>query len=846
MCAAPVFTPKNAWSQDPSSLLSSLRTSANGLSSSQAQERLALNGLNEISKQKTLSPLVRILLSQLTNWLVLVLLFASGVSFFLGEKLDSLIVIIIVFSSIFFGFLQEYKASKALERLKKFISYKAKVKRDGSWLEIDSREVVLGDILKLQTGDFVPADIRLLKAINLTADEAVLTGESLPVPKKTKLIPSQSAQPHQLSNMVFAGTTIVSGEGEGIVVATGNQTLFGQTSVFLERIALKTAFQKDTEKFSLFLFRLILLMAIFVFGVNAWQRREVFDSFLFALALAVGITPELLPAILTMTLSQGALKMAHRQVVVKRLMSVEDLGNMDTLCTDKTGTLTQGVFSLATYVDFKGVKNLDVFLKALLCTTDVGNQGIDQALKKVQVASALREKLATYEIIKKQEFDFNQRLMRVVVRHRGKFFLIAKGAPEAILKLLRPASFNYSFNYQEILKKIKAEEENGYRVIAVAEKELSRETTDYKKEKDLTPLGLLLFHDPIKPEIKKSLELFQKLGVKVKILSGDSPIITRKVARQVGFQLSDQEVISGEQLEGLSASQIEKMARQYDFFARVTPIQKEQIVASLNQEGHVVGFLGDGINDAPALKAADVGMAVDTGTAVAKEAADIILLQKDLKVLAQGIIMGRKTFGNVMKYILNTVSANYGNMFTVALASLFLKFIPLLPKQILLNNLLSDLPLFAIATDKVDARELKRPRKWNINFIRNFMIVFGFLSSVFDLLLILPMIFIWKLPPEIFRTAWFVESALSEMLVTFAIRTPLPFYQSLPSRPLLLTTFFAGFGVILFMRLNFGRQLFDFTALPSFLWLYLGLLLLVYFLATEIAKHLFYKTKAFL
>ena len=833
------------WSLPLDDLLSNLNSSSDGLSLSQVKERARLYGPNQFSKNETIPPFLRILFSQFENWLVLVLIFASLISFFLGEKLDSLIIISIVALSIVFGFLQEYRSEKTIKKLKKFISHKVRVKREGKWVEVESKDLVVGDIVRFQIGDLIPADIRLTFAHELSINEAVLTGESALVDKAVCELDPKLSQPQELKNMVFAGTLVAGGYGEGVVVAIGNDTFFGQIAASLENVAPKTEFQKAIEKFSLFLFRVILVMAVFVFIVNAWRGREIFDSFLFALALAVGITPELLPAILTITLSQGAMKMAKKKVVVKRLMSVENFGNMDTLCTDKTGTLTKGLFTLANFVNENGDKDKNVFLKALLCTNDfdsqkkgfVGVDPIDKALWEDPTVLSIKSDLKDYKILNENKFDFERRRMSVLVEDKdGHSLLIVKGAPESVLTLLEDKK-----DQKKLLSQVKRCEENGFRVIAVAQRRISKETSSKDDEKDLEFLGFLLFSDPIKEDAKASLEMFRQLGVKIKILSGDSVIVTKNVANQVGLEVDIDNIVTGDVLEGLSDEEIEKYALKYDFFARITPLQKYKIVAALNKENHIVGFLGDGVNDAPALKAADIGIAVDSGTSVAKEAADIILLKKDLRVLGEGIEMGRKTFGNVMKYILNTISANYGNMFTVALSSLFLKFIPLLPKQILLNNFMSDLPLFTVATDNVDPEYTKRPRRWNIKLIGHFMVFFGLLSSFFDLMLILPMVFVFKFSPEIFRTAWFVESALSEMLVTFAIRTQKVFYKSMPSKFLVFSTLFSSVGVLFFTISSFGREFFNFVSMPFYLWLWIGFVLVSYFISTELMKHVFFK-----
>lgn len=822
-----------------------LGTSGDGLSSSQAKKRLEENGPNLVSEKKAIPPFLRTLISQFENWLVIALILAAILSFFLGERLDALIVISIVVISVLFGFLQEYRAEVALNKLKKFISNRIYVKRDGLWQEIESRDIVVGDLVRLQMGNLVPADIRLSVSKDLSVDEAVLTGESFPVEKIVgRVMGGDSLSPQDIKNMVFMGTSVVGGYGEGIVVAVGNDTFFGKTAFYLEKSAPETDFEKQTRRFSAFLFRVIILMASFVFLVNSLSGKGTVDSFLFAVALAVGITPELLPAIMTITLSQGALAMAKNKVVVKRLMSVENFGNMDTLCTDKTGTLTEGAFSLTDYVDLNGERREEILIKSLLCTTNFfygegtkSTNPVDQALWNSSKSLHFKDRLNNYQFLDQIGFDFKTRRMITLVKdEKGKKLLIAKGSPESILSICDISSQEKKLFFE----KVKKYEEDGVRVIAVAQSLTDGKSVKVKENRFLF-LGFLLFSDPVKVGVKDTLDVFKKLGVQIKILSGDSLVVTRSVANEVGLDVKDEDIVTGETLEGLSDSQLEEYARKYNFFARVTPEIKYKIVASLNREGHIVGFLGDGVNDAPAIKAADVGIAVDTGTLIAKDAADIVLLKKDLRLLASGVEMSRKTFGNVMKYILNTVSANYGNMLTVAASSLFLSFIPLLPKQILLNNFISDMPLFAVATDNVDPEFTKRPRRWNIKLIGNFMLFFGLISSFFDLMLILPMIYVWKFSPEVFRTAWFLESALSEMIVTFAIRTQRPFFKSSPSKLLILSTVFCVVGAVLLVILDFGHKLFEFTTMPIYLWGWIGVVLVSYFILTEIVKLSFFK-----
>lgn len=828
-------------------ILKELRTTDRGLSQSEAQQRLETLGPNRFEEKGKRGALT-ILLSQAQDWMVRILVVAAAISYFLGDQIQSFVILGIVALSMVFGFIQDYRAEKALENLKGFISHKAHVLRDGHGQEIDAARLVIGDVVKLRIGDRIPADLRLLNTDGLIVDESILTGESLPVSKSVERSGRSNLPPQEQKNMTFAGTYVYAGEGVGVVTATGADTYFGQTAKILEQAAPPTEFQKQIKNFSRLLLRVTIIMTVFVFLVNAVLGKGYLESFLFAVALAVGITPELLPMIVTVTLSQGALKMARNKVVVKKLISIEDLGNIDTLCTDKTGTLTTGKLTFIAPLDTDFRRNDRILLHALACSSHfthpdgVPASELDRALWESEAGTDLQKQLVNFKLLDENEFDFQRRRSSVLIQERDTKTLIVEGAPESVLS---QCVFEDNVTKERAASKISDYEKNGNRVIAVASKTLRQEHTQIGDEAALTLEGILLFSDPVKETAKDSLELFRKLGVAIKIISGDSPRIVQKVAQEVGLAKADAKVITGEDLDKLDERKLAELAQKHTLFARTTPEQKEKIIASLNREGHIVSFLGDGVNDAPAISNADVGIAVDTGSEVAKGAADIVLLEKDLKVLAQGIEEGRKTFGNINKYIMNTISANYGNMFTVAFSSLFLPFIPLLPTQILLNNFVSDIPLLAIATDNVDPDFVRRPKHWNINLISKFMVYFGSLSSVFDFATILPLLYIWKLAPEPFRTAWFIESAISEILVTFAIRTRLPFFKSRPSRWLSGLSFASILLILALPFTDFGQRFFSFTGLPVHVLGWMGLVLIAYFTVTEIAKEKFFRKNEF-
>jgi len=839
------------WIKDEKEILSELKTSEQGLTSEEVKKRLNKYGPNLIGSQKPRSAL-SILFYQLKNWLIIMLLGASVISFFLGENLDGSVIISLVLLSVFFGFIQEYKAEKVIADLKKFITNKSRVLRDGKWIEVDSQELVSGDVIEIRIGDKVPADIRLTSVDNLAIDESILTGESLPVLKTTEPIKVSSSNPTKLKNMCFFGTLVSEGRAKGIVVGVGENTFFGKSAKTLEVPEPETDFQKQIKAFSLFLFRVVMIMTLFIFASNALLKKDVLESFLFALALAVGITPEMLPAIITVTLSQGALKMAKKKVVVKRLISVEDFGNVDTLCMDKTGTLTEGKFALDSFVNLDDDIDEEVLIKGVLCTSglfekthEVTSSPVDTALLTSGFTQRIKGKIDNFTLIDENVFDYKRKRMSVLVKDGKASYLVAKGAYESIFSICKHA---YLGNKKIIIDKnvlsklnsrVAKYEEESYRIIAVSAKQHHAKTSSISDEHDMILLGFLLFKDPVKASCFEAIKKFVELGVELKVLSGDSLAVTRNVAKQAGIVFTDDQIINGDALENISEQELLEICKKTKIFARVTPDQKYKIVHALNYEGHIVGFLGDGVNDVPALRAADVGISVDTGADIAKDASDIVLLEKDLKILSEGIQSGRKTFGNIMKYILNTISANYGNMFTVAISSLFLKFIPLLPAQILLNNFISDVPLFAVATDNVDADFVKKPKRWNLAYIKSFMLFYGFVSSFFDMVLILPMIFIFKTDANVFRTAWFVESSISEMLITFAIRTKLPFYKSRPSNWLLGLSLSSMLLVLSMPYLKFNT--FKFVSLTTPILMLIGVDLVSYFLVTEVVKRKFFE-----
>lgn len=837
-------------------MLQDLHTSPAGLDAAEAARRLADHGSNVVARARGRAAR-DILLRQFTSPLILVLIAAAVVSRYLGEPVEATVIVAIVLVNAALGFLQEYRAERALRALQRFVTHMATVRRGGAPVEVPAEALVPGDVVCLEIGDVVPADVRLLVLDDLSSDESILTGESVPVAKRTGPVSAAATLPHELTNVAFMGTSIASGYGEGVVITTGERTLFGRTAATTERRPRETEFQRSIRRFSDLLLVVILVMTAFVFAANALLGKGVFDSLLFAIALAVGITPEVLPVIVTIALSNGALRMAREKVVTRRLMSVEDLGNVDTLCCDKTGTLTTGTVSLHDYLDVDGARDPDLVRASLLCASGTARSGaatganaLDSAVWRSEAAQPLLPTLGRWQVVDRNEFDFERRRMSALVRDGDDAALLVKGSPEAVLAVstgVRRGGRQVPLTPDlkaELQQRFTGYEDQAYRVLALARKAMTREETSRADETDLILLGFLLFLDPPKPEAAASLQLLAKLGVDIKVISGDSPVVTRRICSDVGLSIAHDRVVTGSDLAALDPDGISQVVRGHNVFARVTPEQKYRLVECLGAAGHVVGFLGDGVNDVPALKAADVGICVDTGADIAKDAADIILLRKSLRVLAHGIIAGRKTFANITKYVLNTVSANFGNMTTVAVSSLFLAFIPLLPSQILLNNLVSDLPLVTISTDTVDADSLQRPRHWDLGLIARFMVGFGLLSVLFDLTLIGGLLYVIRADAALFRTAWFVESACSEILVTFAIRTRGPFFRSAPSRTLLVASLVTAAAAFVLPFTSLGRNYFAFVPLPGRLLLFVGGILAAYFVSAEVVKRRYYRLPA--
>lgn len=806
------------WSQPLPDLLGALGTSAAGLSFQEAANRLARDGPNTVgdtSHPTAIGTFVR----QFRSPLVLILVFAAGVSAVVGDASDATIISLIVFASCFLSFTQEYGASRAMDALKQRVSRKVTVVRGGAEAIISSEDLVPGDIVKLSAGNLIPADGIILDALDFNVSEATLTGETFPVVKA----PGQSsvdATIAQRSNAVYTGTSVRSGTATILTVETGGRTEFASIAAAIERRVPETDFSKGIRRFGYLMTEIMLAIVIVVFATNLLLHRPLIDSLLFSLALAVGLTPELLPAIISVTLSRGARAMAADGVIVRRLEAIENLGSMDLLCTDKTGTLTEGVIHLDGCYDPEGETSPEILLWARLnATLQTGLKNpLDEAIAAAPDPDA---DLSTYAKVDEIPYDFIRKRLTVVVRQASATddLMICKGAVQNVLDICSTViagtkSSPLDAKHRAMIdSRFQAWSAEGFRVLAVAVSHIARQPHYARSdEKDLALAGFLLFLDPPKPGIKETLAALGKCGVAVKMITGDNRYVAAHLAGQVGLGAS--KIVTGQQLNTMTKNALFAVAPRTDLFVEIDPNQKERIIEALRGRGHVVGYLGDGINDAPALHEADIGISVDSAVDVAREAADMILLKRDLGVLLRGIDDGRKTFANTMKYVSITTSANFGNMISMAFASLFLPFLPLLAKQILLNNLLSSLPSLAIAGDNVDVEQISAPRRWDIGAVRRFMISFGLISSLFDFLTFGFLLFVLHATVDTFRTAWFVESLLTQLAIVLIVRTYHAFWLSRPSPLLSSLTFGVALLAIAIPYLPFAGWL-GFVPLPA-------------------------------
>ncbi|MES2004183.1 MAG: magnesium-translocating P-type ATPase [Bacteroidota bacterium] len=831
------------WQYQPSELITELQSSQTGLSATEASRRLALNAETKKEKNPVLQDIL-LFLSQFKSPLVLLLVAAVILSAFLGETSDVFIILFILLATGIMSFIQERHAGKAVEKLRSIIRTKVKVLRDGAETNVFSEEIVEGDILVFSAGDIIPADCLLIEEKDLHANEATLTGETYPSEKAIGVLPAETGISKR-TNTLFEGTSVVSGTGKAIAVLTGKNTVFGNISASLTKPPEETAFEKGIRKFGFLLMQITIVLAIVILVVNIYFGRPLIDSLLFGLALAVGMAPELLPAIMTIAMSAGAKRMAKQKVIVKKLSSIQNLGEIDLFCSDKTGTLTEGVLTVSSIVGIDGKENAAVKQLAYLNARFESGfaNPMDEALRSLPDMNA-------DNYTKKDEipYDFIRKCLSVSVEKEGQYQVITKGAlnnilakcsqtlqPDGSITPIEQAKENINTLYQQYSNQ-------GYRTIGVCYKSCSGDKPlGIEDEQQMIFAGFVLLYDPPKEGVVDVIETLRKNGVQLKIITGDNKLVAAFIAEKMG--LKNCVVVSGEEISKMSPEALVQRVQQANVFAEIEPQQKENIVKAFRKAGSTVAYMGDGINDVAAINAADVGISTNNAVDVAKEAADVVLLEKDLAVLNAGILEGRRTFLNTLKYIYTNTSATFGNMFSMAGASLILPFLPMLPQQILLTNFLTDFPYMAVAADNVDEDQLMVPQKWNLKQLKNFMIVFGLHSSVFDYLTFYALYRLFKADADMFHTGWFIESICTELLILFVVRTHKSLLKSMPGKLLIALSVFGLIITLALPFMPFAKDL-GFVVPPFQLLGIITGILILYVVTADIIKVLFFKKTA--
>ncbi|KKT43916.1 MAG: Mg2+-importing ATPase [Candidatus Wolfebacteria bacterium GW2011_GWE2_44_13] len=809
-----------------------------GLTSSEARKRLAQYGDNTIYKKKRLRPIV-VFLEKFNSPLLIILIVAAIIAFFLGERVNSIIILLMVVLSAILDFVNSYRSEKAVSRLTSRVATSATVVRDGIPQEIDFSLLVPGDVIFLSAGDVVPADAEVTQAEDFFVNQATLTGESFPVEK------------HPLSTtdhpIIFMGTSVVTGTATATVVMTGSMTEFGKIAKRLSQEAPESSFDTAIKNFSYFIMKVTIVLVLLVFLIHIFLGHTMFTTFLFAVAIAVGITPELLPVIISVSLSRGSMIMAKKDVIVKHLPAIQNFGSMNVLCTDKTGTLTEDKIVMVNYLDTFGEVYEPILFYSYITTAL--HSGIRSPLDTA-IAEHKQFDISAYTKIDEIPFDFERKRGSLVIEHDSKGILVTKGTPEDVLSIstaCERSGANCAFSpdlvraAHERYQQLSAE---GYRVLAVATREITLTEEVYTKdaEHDMTFLGFIIFLDPPKATAAEAVRDLHELGVEIKILTGDSDILTKKICLDIGLPVRG--IVTGTDVAQMNDAELMHRATTTTIFARINPEQKERIILALKRGGAVVGYLGDGINDAPALRAADVSISVNNAVDVAKETASIILLRKSLRALRDGVIEGRKTFHNTTKYILMGLSSNFGNMLSMTAVSLFIPFLPMLPAQILLNNFLYDSSQITLPTDTVDATDIRMPPKWDIHFLKRFMLVFGLISTFFDFITFGFLFFVFKLSESQFQTGWFIESLATQVFVIYIIRTKkIPFLESAPG-PLLFATTFAAVLIGWIIPFTSLGDYFLFESLPLQVIIGIVSIAVVYLIAVEFAKRIFYRRMA--
>ncbi|MEW9898669.1 magnesium-translocating P-type ATPase [Chitinivorax sp. PXF-14] len=831
------------WNSPRAALFSELDASERGLAQAQADERLARTGGNVVRDHRERRLVVQFL-SRFLNPLVALLLVASAVSAFTGDIAGFVIIVGIILISVTLDFVQEYQAGKAVEKLRKSVATQVRVLRDGQTVALPSDQLAPGDVVLLAAGELVPADGRVIEASDFFVNQAQLTGEPYPVEKHARELDAATADMAQATNAVFMGSSVISGSARVLLCRTGSHSALGGIAQSLSGRALPTAFDLGVRQFGLMIMRVTIAMALFVLLTNVFFHRPMLDSFLFAMALAVGLTPELLPMVVTVTMARGGMRMARQQVIVKQMAAIQNLGSMDVLCTDKTGTLTEAKISLLRHVDVAGRDSDWVFQLAYLNSYfETGLRSpLDEAIIEHDQFDA-----SGWQKIDEVPFDFERRRVSVLVDDDKKRILVVKGAPEDVLRLsthYAPAPDTAPLPLDDARRaEIRALHDSlaadGFRLLGIALGHVPPEHQHAKvtDESDMIFAGFAVFLDPPKPSAAPALAALAASGVAIKVVTGDNELVSRHICKAVGLEVTG--LLTGDDIHELDDHALAARVDQVNLFCRVTPSQKNRVILALKSRGHTVGYLGDGINDAPSLHAADVGISVDSAVDVAKEAAGMILLKQDLGVLHEGVLEGRRTAGNVMKYILMGTSSNFGNMFSMAGAALFLPFLPMLPLQVLLNNLLYDLSEITIPLDRVDDAYLAQPRHWDMAFIRRFMLVIGPVSSLFDFLTFYVMLQLFHAGEAWFHTGWFVESIATQVLVIFVIRTRGNAFKSRPAMALAATSLLTVLVAALLPYLPFAPLL-GFTPLPASFMAVIAAMVAVYLVLVELVKRAFY------
>lgn len=839
---------KEFWSYEVDDILKQLNTDKGGLSSREAEERMDEYGQN-IFEEKKSSSKMEMFINQFKNPIIMILIFAAVLSIFLKDYSDGIIILVIIMISALLSYSHESKADNAVKKLLSSVSVKSSVLRDGKFKEIDNAMLTVGDIINVKTGDMIPADCLLIEENSLSMDESSLTGETFPIEKTPEKLSADTGLSNR-KNSLWMGTHVIGGSGKAVIVNLAKDSEFGKITASLNEKDSDTDFEKGIKDFGNLILRVTTLLIGLIFLFNIILNKPFLESFMFALALSVGLTPQMLPAIISVNLSQGAKRMLEQGVIVKKLNAIENFGSMTVMCSDKTGTITQGKVKLDSALDCDG--EISDTVSKLAAINSYFQEGyanpIDQA-----ILEANTDDFSNYEKLFEIPYSFEGKLLSVLVRTEpdflGRNIMITKGALTSVLNTCKTyeRADKIGGNIEEIKTRIldlfEKYSSKGYRVLGLAYKSIEDET-DIQKQKaeDMVFVGLLLFIDPLKDDIKDVVAEMNRLGVSLKMITGDNRLIAKNIGSQIG--LDPERVLLGEELDSYSPSQLNKKVLDVDIFAEISPNQKEKIIIAYKQAGEIVGYMGDGINDSPAIKQADVGISVNTAADTAKDAASIVLLQNSLKVLISGINEGRRTFINTLKYIFVATSANFGNMFSMAGASLFLNFLPLLPKQILLTNLLTDFPSLQIASDSVDEDWLKRPVKWDTKFIRKFMILFGITSSVFDYITFALLLFIFKADEALFQTGWMLESIISAMVVMLIVRTARPVLSSKPSNKLVIAIVCIA-AVLLAIVYSPINSYLGLIALPAKALLALLGVSFLYALTAEILKKTFYKHNSF-